>query len=169
VALSLSLVMARRALALNRRVGAKTLLEHATDTGAGFALVVPPIVIGTGWFLLLRTVSNVFAVAPVMVVTVNAVMAMPFAIRAIRPGYDAASERHERIGWSTGRLCGGRSPPVSPLPWRCRSAISASLPCSAAIPCRHFLISCWRAWAAIARWTPQAWRCCSVWSVSRLS
>ncbi|RWO12222.1 MAG: thiamine/thiamine pyrophosphate ABC transporter, permease protein [Mesorhizobium sp.] len=111
VALSLSLVMARRALALRRRVGARTLLEYATDTGAGFVLVVPPVVIGAGWFLLLRSVSDVFAIAPVMVVAVNAVMAMPFAIRAIRPGYDAASERHERLclllgisGWSRFRL-----------------------------------------------------------------
>jgi thiamine transport system permease protein len=111
VSLSLSLVMARRALAVTRRVGAKTLLEHATDTGAGFVLVVPPIVIGAGWFLLLRIVSDVFAIAPVMVVAVNAMMAMPFAIRAIRPGYDAASERHERLclllgisGWTRFRL-----------------------------------------------------------------
>ncbi|TIP98603.1 MAG: thiamine/thiamine pyrophosphate ABC transporter permease ThiP, partial [Mesorhizobium sp.] len=58
VSLSLSLVMARRALALRRRVGARTLLEYATDTGAGFVLVVPPVVIGAGWFLLLRSVSD---------------------------------------------------------------------------------------------------------------
>ncbi|WP_421915878.1 thiamine/thiamine pyrophosphate ABC transporter permease [Mesorhizobium sp.] len=97
VMLSLSLVMARRALSLNRKRGSRTLLEHATDTGAGFVLVVPPIVIGAGWFLLLRNVSDVFAIAPIMVVTVNAVMAMPFAIRAVRPAHDAASERHERL------------------------------------------------------------------------
>lgn len=111
VALALALVMSRRALSLSRRVGARTLLEHATDTGAGFVLVVPPIVIGAGWFLALRTVSDVFAIAPIMVVTVNAVMAMPFALRAVRPAYDAASERHERLcaqlgiaGWSRLRL-----------------------------------------------------------------
>lgn len=111
VALSLSLIMGRRALALNRGIGARTLLEHATDTGAGFVLVVPPIVIGAGWFLLLRAVSDVFAIAPVMVVAVNAVMAMPFAVRAVRPAYDAASERHERLcaqlgisGWNRLRL-----------------------------------------------------------------
>lgn len=98
VMLSLSLMMARRALALRRKGGAKkTLLEHATDTGAGLVLVVPPIVIGAGWFLLLRNRVDVFAIAPIMVVTVNAVMAMPFAIRVIRPAYDAASERHEKL------------------------------------------------------------------------
>jgi thiamine transport system permease protein len=111
VALSLALAMARRALALSRRGGRRSLLEYFADTGAGFVLVVPPIVIGAGWFLVLRHLGDVFAVAPVMVVTVNAVMAMPFAIRAVRPAYDAASERHERLaaqlgiaGWTRFRL-----------------------------------------------------------------
>lgn len=112
VMLSLSLIAARRALALRRRAGgAMSLLEHAADTGAGFVLVVPPIVIGAGWFLALRNITDVFAIAPVMVVAVNAVMAMPFAIRAVRPAYDAASERHERLclalgisGWNRLRL-----------------------------------------------------------------
>lgn len=110
--LSLSLAMARRALAARRgRIRGRSLLEYASDTGAGFVLVVPPIVIGAGWFLLLRHAGSVFAVAPVMVVAVNATMAMPFALRAIRPAYDAASERHERlcaqlgiVGWNRLRL-----------------------------------------------------------------
>lgn len=111
VALSLSLIMARCALALKHSGQGRTLLEYATDTGAGFVLVVPPIVIGAGWFILLRQAGDVFALAPVMVVTVNAVMAMPFAIRALRPAYDAASERHERLcallgisGWNRLKL-----------------------------------------------------------------
>ncbi|WP_312891242.1 thiamine/thiamine pyrophosphate ABC transporter permease [Mesorhizobium silamurunense] len=111
VTLSLSLIAARRALALRRAGSATSLLEHAADTGAGFVLVVPPIVVGAGWFLALRNITDVFAIAPVMVVAVNAVMAMPFAIRAVRPAYDAASERHERLclalgisGWNRLRL-----------------------------------------------------------------
>jgi thiamine transport system permease protein len=111
VVLSLSLIMARRALAAKRVGQGNTILEYATDTGAGFVLVVPPIVIGAGWFILLRHAGDVFALAPVMVVTVNAVMAMPFAIRALRPAYDAASGRHERLcallgisGWNRLKL-----------------------------------------------------------------
>lgn len=110
-ALSLALIMARRALAAKRVGQGNTILEYATDTGAGFVLVVPPIVTGAGWFILLRHAGDVFALAPVMVVTVNAVMAMPFAIRALRPAYDAASERHERLcallgisGWNRLKL-----------------------------------------------------------------
>ena len=112
VALSLALVAARRAVELGRPRGrAPGLFERLLDTGAGFVLVVPPIVIGAGWFILLRHTGQVFAAAPVMVVAVNAVMAMPFAIRAIRPAHDAASARHERLcaslgisGWNRLRL-----------------------------------------------------------------
>ncbi len=103
VALSLALTIARRATELRRSsTAAPSLLERMLDTGAGFVLVVPPIVVGAGWFILLRQSGNVFAVAPIMVITVNAVMAMPFAIRAIRPAYDAASARHERLCASLG-------------------------------------------------------------------
>ena len=48
-----------------RRGGSRSLLEHAADTGAGFVLVVPPIVIGAGWFMLARHVGDVFLLAPV--------------------------------------------------------------------------------------------------------
>jgi len=110
VALALSLAAARQALSRRRR-GRQGLLEWAAGTGAGFVLVVPPIVVGAGWFVLLRHTDFLFAAAPLMVVTVNAVMAMPFAIRAIRPAYDAAGERNDRLcaqlgisGWSRARL-----------------------------------------------------------------
>lgn len=103
IALSLSLVMARRTLELHRhRNAAPSFLEQLFDTGAGFVLVIPPIVLGAGWFVLMRNTGLVFVVAPLMVVTVNAVMAMPFAIRAIRLAYDAASARHERLAASLG-------------------------------------------------------------------
>lgn len=110
-ALSLSLVMARRVLATSRPDGKGSLLEQLTDTGAGFVLVVPPVVVGAGWFVLVRQSVDVFALAPFMVVTVNAIMAMPFAVRAIRPAHDAAAERHEWLcaqlgvsGWNRLRL-----------------------------------------------------------------
>ncbi|MBD0414218.1 thiamine/thiamine pyrophosphate ABC transporter permease [Oryzicola mucosus] len=110
--LALALVVARHTLELARpRATRGSWLEQMTDSGVGFVLVVPPIVIGAGWFILLRSTVDVFTVAPVMVATVNAVMAMPFALRAIRPAYDAASERHERLcaqlgiaGWNRLRL-----------------------------------------------------------------
>lgn len=97
VVLSYALTASRRALQLRRHGGAPSLLELLTGTGAGFVLVVPPIVVGAGWFILLRHAGDVFLFAPIMVVAVNAVMAMPFALRAIRPAHDAASARHEKL------------------------------------------------------------------------
>lgn len=102
VALSVSLVRMRRALEADRRNGPKVMLERVADTGAGFVLVVPPVVIGAGWFVLFRHAGDVFLLAPFMVVAVNAVMAMPFVLRAIRPAYDAAAERHDRLAASLG-------------------------------------------------------------------
>jgi thiamine transport system permease protein len=102
VALSLALVGMRRALEGGRRGGPRSLLEAAADTGAGFVLVVPPTVIGAGWFLLARHLGDPFTLAPVMVAAVNAVMAMPFVVRAVRPAHDAAAERHDRLAASLG-------------------------------------------------------------------
>jgi thiamine transport system permease protein len=104
VMLSLALVSARRALEL-KRGGERPprLFERAADQGAALVLVIPPIVIGAGWFVLLRqSGAGVFAAAPFMVIAVNAVMAMPFAMRAIRPAYDSASARHERLAAQLG-------------------------------------------------------------------
>lgn len=97
VLLSLSLVAMRHKLETARRGGRRSILETLAGTGASLVLVVPPIVIGAGWFVLLRNTGGVFAVAPIMVVTVNAIMAMPFATRAIRPAYDAAAIRNDRL------------------------------------------------------------------------
>jgi thiamine transport system permease protein len=116
ILLSFSLVRTRHALQ-GQRKGAPSLFERLTDRGAGYVLVIPPIVIGAGWFILLRGVADLFALAPITI------SAPPSASPA---GTDCAS--------STGRRCAARSLPPSPLPWRCRSAISALLPCSAPMP-----------------------------------
>lgn len=97
VVLTLSMVGARHRLAGARRSPGPGFLERALDGGASLILVVPPIVIGAGWFILLRRSADVFALAPVMVVTVNAAMAIPFAVRAIRPAHDDAATRHDRL------------------------------------------------------------------------
>jgi len=101
-ALSLALVTARRALEQRRGTREPGLLEWLAGNGAALVLVVPPIVIGAGWFILLRHVAQPLAAAPFMVVAVNAVMAMPFVMRALRPAHDAAAARHDRLSASLG-------------------------------------------------------------------
>ena len=103
VTLSLAVTMGRRAMEMRRaRTAPPTPMERLLDTGASFVLVIPPIVVGAGWFVLLRHSGHIFAAAAPMVVVVNAIMAMPFAIRVIRPAHDAASARHERLCASLG-------------------------------------------------------------------
>jgi thiamine transport system permease protein len=111
VSLSLALVSLRLAFQSDRRNGRKSLLEALAGNGASLVLVVPPLVVGAGWFILMRNTGQVFAIAPIMVVAVNAVMAMPFATRAIRPAYDDAASRNGRLcaqlgiaGWTRARL-----------------------------------------------------------------
>ncbi|WP_372338717.1 thiamine/thiamine pyrophosphate ABC transporter permease [Mangrovibrevibacter kandeliae] len=74
------------------------LLDHA----GGLVLVVPPVVIGAGWFLALRQVADVFAAAPVVVVAINAVMAMPFVLRILGPALATSAARHDRLAESLG-------------------------------------------------------------------
>ncbi|PRD43907.1 thiamine/thiamine pyrophosphate ABC transporter, permease protein [Phyllobacterium phragmitis] len=112
VVLSLALVAAREAVAAGRK-GQETqsFFERGLDTGASLILVVPPIIIGAGWFILLRHFADPFDFAPWMVISVNAAMAMPFAVRLLRPTWDTASARHNRLcaqlgitGWTRLRL-----------------------------------------------------------------
>ncbi|WP_187968558.1 thiamine/thiamine pyrophosphate ABC transporter permease [Aquibium microcysteis] len=97
VVLTLAMTGARHRLASARRGTRASALERALDGGASLILVIPPIVIGAGWFILLRHAADAFALAPVMVVAVNAAMAIPFAMRAIRPAHDQAAARHDRL------------------------------------------------------------------------
>ncbi|WP_420961463.1 thiamine/thiamine pyrophosphate ABC transporter permease [Brucella sp. IR073] len=108
VLVSFALVVARKAVANG---GARSLFERALDTGASLILVVPPIVIGAGWFILLRHFADPFDFAAPMVITVNAAMATPFAVRILRPVWDTMSTRHDRLcaqlgiaGWARLKL-----------------------------------------------------------------
>lgn len=46
-------------------------------------LVVPPLVLGTGLFLLLRDYTDVFSLALILTILINALMSLPFAVRVL--------------------------------------------------------------------------------------
>ncbi|HEV7255311.1 MAG TPA: ABC transporter permease subunit [Mesorhizobium sp.] len=80
-------------------------------TGAALVLAVPPVVIGAGWFLLLRPRSAAVLGPAFLVASVNALMALPFAARAVQPAWEAAASRHDRLcrslglrGWNRWRI-----------------------------------------------------------------
>jgi len=96
LALMLAIGMARTAASRRFRGGASR-EERIFGQASSLILVVPPVVIAAGWFITIRQVADVYAAAPVMVVTINAAMAVPFAIRLILPAVTSAAERYDRL------------------------------------------------------------------------
>ena len=94
------------ALTLGAHAGGAT-LQGVSGAVASLVLLVPPTVIGAGWFLALRGTGAVFSAAPIMIVTVNAAMALPFAMRIVQPAWTRHAARTDRTaralgmgGWS---------------------------------------------------------------------
>lgn len=81
------------------------------DRFATAMLGLPPLVLGVGWFALLVSAGQPFALAPVLIVLANAIMALPFALQMIQPALErhfSASDRLAAIvrlgGWQRFRL-----------------------------------------------------------------
>lgn len=69
---------------------------------SSFILLVPPVILGAGWFLLLRPFGNVNAFAPVIILLINALMALPFVYRILKPAYVQHEARTGRLSLSLG-------------------------------------------------------------------
>ncbi len=65
-------------------------------------LVVPPIVVGAGWFLTLRETGDVARFAPAIVVLGNAILVVPYATRILSPEIASVGERHGRLAEALG-------------------------------------------------------------------
>ncbi|MBB3937891.1 thiamine/thiamine pyrophosphate ABC transporter permease [Aureimonas phyllosphaerae] len=64
---------------------------------SSLVLVVPPIVVGAGWFLTLREIGDVARFAPAIVVIGNAILVVPYATRILAPEVAAVVRRHGRL------------------------------------------------------------------------
>ncbi|MCO5733484.1 thiamine/thiamine pyrophosphate ABC transporter permease [Rhizobium sp. SSA_523] len=102
IILSRSVVQTRRRP--SRALGAFSALLAVLSS---LVLLVPPVVLGTGWFLLLRPVVNLTAAAPFLIAAINALMALPFVMRVLEPAVEAHLARTRRLsaslaihGWS---------------------------------------------------------------------
>jgi len=97
------------------------MLKAITDQNSSYAglvsfassaiLVMPAIVLGSGWFILLLNFGDVFSFAPALVIIINALMALPFAHRILAPALAQAQHKHHRLtaslgisGWARWRL-----------------------------------------------------------------
>ncbi len=96
-----------------RRMGGRLWpgFSTACDMGGSLILVMPPIVLGAGWFMLLRRFDGGFGLAPAIVVVVNGLMALPYALRILGPAHANAAAAHDKLcaslglaGWNRWRL-----------------------------------------------------------------
>jgi thiamine transport system permease protein len=78
------------------------------------ALIVPPAVIATGWFILTKGWSGGMALALLSIVLLNALMALPFAVSVLVPQFVRLLPHHDRLcaqlgiaGFSRFRLIDG--------------------------------------------------------------
>jgi thiamine transport system permease protein len=66
------------------------------------AFILPPAVVATGWFIVLSRHASVTGLAPVLVVVMNALMALPFVYGALAPAARQAAEANDRLCASLG-------------------------------------------------------------------
>lgn len=74
-------------------------------------LILPPLVLGTGLFLLLRPFADVFSIALLLVVVINSLMALPFVIRLLDAPLMRTANAQDKLiqslgirGWNRWRL-----------------------------------------------------------------
>ncbi|MCF6368945.1 thiamine/thiamine pyrophosphate ABC transporter permease ThiP [Rhizobium halophilum] len=105
LALSASTLLIRGRLAAidSRRPGvAAVAYRQLLGASSLLVLLVPPVVLGTGWFLLLRPLGEVARFAPILIVAINALMALPFVMRVLEPTWEAHHARTTRLVASLG-------------------------------------------------------------------
>ena len=84
-----------------RNVG-KRLMSIALASLSSLVLLIPTSVLATGWFLALRSSGEIASFAPLVVAGINALMALPFAVRVLEPAYREHRARTGRLAESLG-------------------------------------------------------------------
>lgn len=103
VLVSVALIRARQAIAAQRHASLiLRVLFTAMGTGSSLVLLVPPVVLGSGWFLLLRPFGDVGVFAPPLVCAINTLMALPFVMRVLEPAFTTHHARSGRLSVSLG-------------------------------------------------------------------
>jgi thiamine transport system permease protein len=82
-----------------------------TGVAANLGLIVPPAVLATGWFLAALGLGISRSAAAFLVIAMNALMALPFAVGTLAPARAQAALQHDRLcdglslsGWTRFRL-----------------------------------------------------------------
>lgn len=103
IVLSMAMIRARHAILSKRRRGVTDRSFFTAMGGASsMVLLVPPIVLATGWFMALRPFGDATRFAAVLVVVINMLMALPFVMRVLEPAYIVHQRRTQKLAASLG-------------------------------------------------------------------
>jgi len=73
------------------------ILARAGDLAASLVLIVPPVILGAGWFVILMPTGRMDWYAPPVVAIINALMSLPFTWRVLQPAFRDVQQRHGRL------------------------------------------------------------------------
>ncbi len=100
LALSLSLPIAFLYAGLQRKEAARK--SMLLEVGSALILVVPPLSLGMGLFLLLRSIVGLSQLGLYLVILINAMLAVPFVLRILQPAIYASAQQVDRLSASLG-------------------------------------------------------------------
>jgi len=78
------------------------LLAGLSGAAGSLTLLVPPVVLGAGWFLMLGGGTGQLLAPLAVIILVNALMALPFVMRVIEPAHSSTMDRNGRLAVSLG-------------------------------------------------------------------
>lgn len=95
-------ILAAQAAIADRRHPSRLLAAFGRllSTVSSLVLLVPPVVLGTGWFLLVRPHADVTRAAPLLIAAINMLMALPFVMRVLAPAFENHRLRTGRLAAS---------------------------------------------------------------------
>lgn len=102
VLIALLMVRARHSAGAPPTSATLSLLSWLSGAAGSLTLLVPPVVLGAGWFLMLGGGAGQVLAPLAVIVTVNALMALPFVMRVIEPAYHTAMARNGLLALSLG-------------------------------------------------------------------
>jgi thiamine transport system permease protein len=102
LAIALPIVLVPRLAETGEAGIATRLMGRALPAVGSLILLVPPVVVATGWFLVLRIFGETGRFAPAVVTVLNALMALPFVVRVLEPAYRTHLARTARLALSLG-------------------------------------------------------------------
>lgn len=102
VVVALLLIRARLESATNPDRQIENLLRRAAGASGSLVLLVPPVVLGAGWFLLFSGARGSLLLPLAIIILINALMALPFVMRVLESAYRTAMHRNGQLALSLG-------------------------------------------------------------------